>query len=80
MVLVRFDDIMGDAEPSAKIDSLDQFLSLSLAVGISVALAQLKAFTAAPPVAVAIAGSTYFALHMVRKWVRQYKQARKDKT
>ena len=79
MVLVRFDGIMGDEAPSARIDSLDQFLSLSAAVGITVALAQLKGFAAAPPVAVAIAGATYFGLHMVRKWTRQYKQAGKQK-
>lgn len=79
MVLVRFDDIMGDSEPSSRIDSLDQALSLSAAVGITVPLAQTKGFEAAPPVAVAIAGATYFALHMARKWTRQYKQARKDK-
>ena len=79
MVLVRFDDIMGDAEPSSRIDSLDQAISLSAAVGITVTLAQLKGFEAAPPVAVAIAGATYFALHMIRKWTRQYKEARKNK-
>ena len=68
MVLVRFDDIMGDAEPSSRIDSLDQFISLSAAVAVTVPLAQFLDFEAAPPVAVAIAGFTYFALH-----------ARKDK-
>lgn len=79
MVLVRFDGIMGDAEPSSRIDSLDQFLSLATAVAVTVPLAQFLKFKAAPPVAVAIAGSTYLALHMLRKWTRQYKQARKDK-
>lgn len=79
MVLVRFDDIMGDCEPSSRIDSLDQFLSLSTAVAVAVPLAQFLEFKAAPPVAVAIAGFTYLALHMLRKWTRQYKKARKDK-
>ena len=79
MVLVRFDDIMGDAEPSSRLDSLDQALALAGAVGITVPLAQLKGFEAAPPVAVLIAGAIYFASHMARKWTRQYKQARKNK-
>ncbi|KAL0026270.1 hypothetical protein WJX77_007445 [Trebouxia sp. C0004] len=79
MVFVRFDDIMGDTEPVARIDALHMFLALAVAIGCTVPLAKLKSFDAAPPTAVIVAGGVYLALHLVRKWMRQIKQARKDK-
>ncbi len=79
MVFVRFDDIMGDTEPVARIDALHMFLALAAAIGVTVPLAKLKSFDAAPPTAVIVAGGVYLALHLVRKWMRQIKQARKDK-
>lgn len=79
MVFVRFDDIMGDSEPVARIDALHMFLALAAAIACTVPLAKLKSFDAAPPTAVIVAGGVYLALHLVRKWTRQIKQARKDK-
>lgn len=79
MVLVRFDDIMGDTEPSSRIDSLHMFLALCACVAVCTPIAKLKSFTAAPPTAVIIAGGVYLGLHLVRKWMKQFKQARKDK-
>ena len=79
MVLVRFDDIMGDSEPSARIDSIHMFVSLIVAVGCAVALARLQNYNAVPAFAVLVAGVVYLALHLIRKWMRQYKKARKDK-
>ena len=79
MVFVRFDDIMGDTEPVARIDALHMFLALAAAIACTVPLAKLKSFDAAPPTAVIVAGGVYLALHLVRKWMRQIKQARKDK-
>jgi len=79
MVLVRFDDIMGDSEPSSRIDALHMFIALCAAVGVCVPLTKINNFNAAPPVAVLIAGAVYLALHLIRKWTRQFKKARKDK-
>lgn len=79
MVLVRFDDIMGDSEPSARIDSLHMFLALCAAVATCVPLTKIQNFDAAPPVAVLIAGAVYLGLHLARKWTRQFKKARKEK-
>ena len=79
MVLVRFDDIMGDTEPSSRVDALHMFLALATAVAACVPLAHYQSFDAAPPTAVIIAGGVYLALHLIRKWMRQLKQARKQK-
>ena len=79
MVLKRFDDIMGDTEPSSKTDTLHMFLALCAAVGACVPLARLGSFNAAPPAAVIIAGAVYLGLHLVCKWTRQFKTARKEK-
>lgn len=79
MVLVRFDDIMGDQEPSARVDVLHMALALSASVCVGVPLAKLRNYDAVPPIAVLVAGGTHLVLHFLRKWLRQFKQARKDR-